>query len=50
LLALSQNGWQVAFTYYSDGDMSGKVRTLDLNDGPNQIRLVIDTWRDADAL
>jgi outer membrane lipoprotein LolB len=50
LVALTQNGWQVTFTYYSDGEMSGKVRTLDLNDGANQIRLVIDTWRDAQAL
>lgn len=49
LRALNQNGWQVAFIYHPDGAMSGRVRTLDLSDGPNQIRLVIDTWRDAHA-
>jgi outer membrane lipoprotein LolB len=47
LLALTQNGWHVAYTYYSEGAASGKVRRLDVNDGPNEIRFVIDTWRDA---
>jgi outer membrane lipoprotein LolB len=45
--ALTQNGWRVAFTYYPDGEMTGKVRRLDLSDGSNEIRLVIDTWRSA---
>jgi outer membrane lipoprotein LolB len=45
LLALTQNGWQVSIAYYPDGELAGKVRTLDLTDGTNQIRLVIDTWR-----
>lgn len=49
LLALTQHGWQVSFTYHVDGDLAGRVRTLDLNDGANQIRLVIDTWRNASA-
>ncbi|MES2562100.1 MAG: outer membrane lipoprotein LolB, partial [Pseudomonadota bacterium] len=47
LIALTQNGWQVSFTYHSDGALAGKVRTLDLSNGANQIRLVIDTWRSA---
>lgn len=47
LLAFTQNGWHVAITYYSEGEMSGRVRRLDLNDGANEIRLVIDTWRNA---
>jgi outer membrane lipoprotein LolB len=46
LLTLTQNGWRVAFTYYPEGEMSGRVRRLDLSDGANEIRLVIDTWRD----
>jgi outer membrane lipoprotein LolB len=49
LAAVTQNNWRAAFTYYTDGEMSGRVRRLDLSDGPNQIRLVIDTWREADA-
>ena len=47
LLALTQRGWRVELTHYPDGDMKGRVRRLDLNDGANEIRLVIDTWRDA---
>jgi outer membrane lipoprotein LolB len=47
--ALTQNNWRVGFTYYVDTGMSGQVRRLDLRDGPNEIRLVIDTWRAVDA-
>jgi outer membrane lipoprotein LolB len=47
LLALTQNSWRVAYTYYTEGATNGKVRRLDLSDGPNEIRFVIDTWRDA---
>jgi outer membrane lipoprotein LolB len=46
--ALTQNGWRVAFAYYEEGPFTGKVRRLDLNDGANEIRLVIDNWRDPD--
>jgi outer membrane lipoprotein LolB len=46
LSAITQNNWRVAFTYYGEGEARGKVRRLDMNDGPNEIRLVIDTWRD----
>jgi outer membrane lipoprotein LolB len=49
LAAVTQNDWKAAFTYYTEGEMNGRVRRLDLTDGPNQIRLVIDTWRTADA-
>jgi len=45
-LALAQSGWQVAFTYHTQGELAGKVRRLDLNDGANEIRFVVDTWRD----
>ena len=47
LLALNQNGWRVELTYYTEGETKGHVRRLDLNDGSNSIRLVIDTWRNA---
>lgn len=49
LIALTQNNWRVTFTYRSDGDGDGKassVRRVDLKDGPNEIRFVIDTWRE----
>lgn len=48
LIAVTQNDWRAAFSYYTEGEMNGKVRRLDLSDGPNEIRLVIDTWRAAD--
>ena len=47
LAALTQNNWRVAITYYPEGELAGRVRRLDLNDGANEIRLVVDTWRDA---
>jgi outer membrane lipoprotein LolB len=43
--ALTQHGWRVAFTYHTEGELSGRVRRLDLTDGANAIRFVIDTWR-----
>ena len=49
LAAVTQNNWNASFTYYTEGESSGRVRRLDLSDGPNQIRLVIDTWRAADS-
>lgn len=49
LLTLTQNDWQVGFTYHPEGDMRGRVRILDLDDGANKIRLVIDNWRIAQS-
>lgn len=48
LTALTQNDWKVSLTYYpAEGDRAGLVRRVDLNDGANEIRFVIDTWRDS---
>ena len=47
LLALTQNGWRVALAYQAEGEQAGLVRRLDLKDGTNEIRFVIDTWRNA---
>jgi outer membrane lipoprotein LolB len=47
LAAVTQNDWKAVFTYYTEGETAGRVRRVDLSDGPNQIRLVIDTWRAA---
>jgi len=47
IASLTQNDWRVAITYYGEGENSGRVRRLDLSDGANEIRLVVDTWRDA---
>jgi outer membrane lipoprotein LolB len=46
LTAFTQNGWRVALTYHEGGDYAGKVRRVDLIDGPNRIRFLVDTWRE----
>jgi len=45
LTRFTQNEWQVAIAYHEDGEYAGRVRRVDLVDGPNQIRFVVDTWR-----
>jgi len=48
LTALTQTGWRVALEWHpSSGENAGRVRRVDLKDGTNEIRFVIDTWRDA---
>ena len=47
LTAFTQNEWRVALTYNDDGEQAGRVRRVDLVDGPNRIRFVVDTWRSA---
>ena len=49
LAAFNQNGWRVALTHHTEGELAGKVRRVDLSDGPNEIRFVVDTWREAGA-
>jgi outer membrane lipoprotein LolB len=49
LTALVQDGWQIAFTNYPPGEQGGLPRRLDLKSGAQDIRLLIDTWRDPDA-
>ena len=43
--SLAQHGWRVDLAYYTDGEFAGRVHRLDMSDGANQIRFVIDTWR-----
>lgn len=47
LLSFNQNGWRVNLTYHDSGELAGKVRRVDLKDGTNEIRFLVDTWRDA---
>jgi len=47
LLSFNQNGWRVNLAYHDAGALAGKVRRLDLKDGTNEIRFLVDTWRDA---
>ncbi len=47
LTALTQNGWRIAFVNYPPAEHGGLPRRLDLSSGAQQIRLVIDGWRQA---
>ena len=47
LTAFTQNDCRVALTYAEDGEHAGRVRRVDLVDGPNRIRFVVDNWRSA---
>jgi outer membrane lipoprotein LolB len=47
LVSLLQYGWRVALTYYTEGENAGLVRRVDLKNGANEIRFVIDTWRNS---
>jgi outer membrane lipoprotein LolB len=47
LLSFNQNGWRVSLIYHEAGELAGKVRRVDLKDGANEIRFVVDNWRDA---
>jgi outer membrane lipoprotein LolB len=50
LVKLVQHGWQVVFTYPPDGANRRLPRRIDLTEGEkNEIRFVIDTWREVDA-
>ena len=45
ITALTQDGWRIAFLYFPPAEHGGLPRRLDLVQGANQIRLVIDGWR-----
>lgn len=47
LISLTQNGWRVALTYHTEGETTGLVRRIELKDGANEIRFVVDTWRNS---
>lgn len=51
LTALDQDGWRIAFVNYPPGEHGGLPRRLDLTTatGTQEIRLVIDGWREAAA-
>jgi outer membrane lipoprotein LolB len=47
LVSLAQLGWQVTFSYPEDEAGRRLPRRIDLREGGNEIRFVIDTWREA---
>jgi outer membrane lipoprotein LolB len=49
LLTLGQEGWRIAYTY-APAENGGRPRRLDISSGAQEIRLVIDNWRDGETL
>ncbi len=49
LTALEQDGWRIAFVNYPPGEHGGLPRRLDLRSGSQEIRFLIDGWRDTAA-
>jgi outer membrane lipoprotein LolB len=47
LTALEQEGWRIAFVNFPPEEHGGLPHRLDLTNGFQEIRLVIDAWRDA---
>jgi outer membrane lipoprotein LolB len=45
LASLEQDGWRIGFVNYPPGEHGGLPRRLDLRNGEQEIRLLIDAWR-----
>ncbi|MCC7486555.1 MAG: outer membrane lipoprotein LolB [Burkholderiales bacterium] len=46
LTALEQHGWRISWVHYPPGEQGGLPRRLELRRGGQEIRLVIDAWRE----
>jgi outer membrane lipoprotein LolB len=49
LTQLDQDGWRIAFENYPPHEHGGLPRRLDLRSGPQEIRLLIDGWREVEV-
>jgi len=49
LTLLDQDGWRIAFENYPPEQNGGLPRRLDLRSGSQEIRLLIDGWREIEA-
>ena len=49
LTHLDQDGWKIAFENYPPDQNGGLPRRLDLKSGAQEIRLVIDGWREVET-
>jgi outer membrane lipoprotein LolB len=47
LVTLTQEGWRIAYAHYPPAEHGGRPRRLDIASGGQEIRLVIDSWRQA---
>jgi outer membrane lipoprotein LolB len=46
LATLGQEGWLITYTHYPPGEHGGRPRRLDIAAGAQEIRLVVDSWRE----
>jgi outer membrane lipoprotein LolB len=46
LVTLGQEGWRIAYTYSAPAGQGGRPRRLDIAGGAQEVRLVIDSWRE----
>jgi outer membrane lipoprotein LolB len=49
LTLLEQDGWRITYESYPPGEQGGLPRRLDLRSGAQEIRLLIDNWREIEA-
>jgi outer membrane lipoprotein LolB len=45
LVTLGQEGWRIAYTYPAPAEHGGRPRRLDIADGAQEIRFIVDSWR-----
>lgn len=45
LATLAQEGWRIGYTYSAPAEQGGRPRRLDIANGTQVIRLIIDSWR-----
>ena len=45
LVVLAQEGWRIAYTHYPPAEYDGRPRRLDIANGAQEIRFIIDSWR-----
>jgi outer membrane lipoprotein LolB len=45
LVVLAQEGWRIAYTHYPPAEYGGRPRRLDMANGAQEIRFIIDSWR-----
>jgi outer membrane lipoprotein LolB len=45
LVLLAQEGWRIAYAHYPPAEYDGRPRRLDIANGTQEIRFIIDSWR-----
>jgi outer membrane lipoprotein LolB len=45
LVTLGQEGWRIAYSHYPPAEYDGRPRRLDIANGAQEIRFIIDSWR-----